>query len=205
LFPRPPFCLFLWVFLSHALSPQIVDSAVWSDAHDMIAALSDQKLLVWYCPNVVYIDRDLLVRLARARVPSDRLLDDQMAACTYLLFLAGTPFRFSQYVLVVWNRLYITIAPSRSSFVFKSILSRIHFYSLCVPSLETFLFSITGAHACLAGRRGIRPIAATRLVRRFARVGATRGRRFDDRRRVAVRCAGSCGWAGWPGFQLAVQ
>ncbi len=41
---------------------QIVDSAVWSDAHDMIAALADQKLLVWYCPNVVYIDRDLLAR-----------------------------------------------------------------------------------------------------------------------------------------------
>lgn len=38
----------------------IVDSAVWSDAHDMVAALADQKLLVWYCPNVVYIDKDLL-------------------------------------------------------------------------------------------------------------------------------------------------
>jgi hypothetical protein len=62
----PPSCLFLWGF--SLTRPQIVDSAVWSDAHDMIAALADQKLLVWYCPNVVYIDRDLLVRLTRALV-----------------------------------------------------------------------------------------------------------------------------------------
>ncbi len=61
---------FFGIFLSRAHAharTQIVDSAVWSDAHDMIAALADQKLLVWYCPNVVYIDRDLLVRLMRAR------------------------------------------------------------------------------------------------------------------------------------------
>ncbi len=38
----------------------IVDSALWSDQHDMIAAIADQKLLVWYCPNAVYIDKDLL-------------------------------------------------------------------------------------------------------------------------------------------------
>jgi intraflagellar transport protein 80 len=46
----------------------IVDSAIWSDTHDMAAAISDQKLLVWYCPNVVYIDKDLL---GKTRASSD--------------------------------------------------------------------------------------------------------------------------------------
>lgn len=38
----------------------MVDSAVWNDDSDILAACSDSKLIVWYYPNVVYVDKDLL-------------------------------------------------------------------------------------------------------------------------------------------------
>uniref|UniRef100_A0A061RJ59 Intraflagellar transport protein 80-like n=1 Tax=Tetraselmis sp. GSL018 TaxID=582737 RepID=A0A061RJ59_9CHLO len=38
----------------------MVDSAVWHDASDMLAAMVDGRLAVWYYPEVVYTDRDLL-------------------------------------------------------------------------------------------------------------------------------------------------
>jgi len=38
----------------------MVDSAIWHDSTDVLCAVSDGKLLVWYYPNVVYIDRDLV-------------------------------------------------------------------------------------------------------------------------------------------------
>ena len=38
----------------------MVDSACWNDNTEMMAAVSDQKLLVWYYPNVVYVDKDML-------------------------------------------------------------------------------------------------------------------------------------------------
>lgn len=37
----------------------MVDSARWNDTTDMLAAMIDQRLVVWYYPNVVYADKDL--------------------------------------------------------------------------------------------------------------------------------------------------
>jgi intraflagellar transport protein 80 len=38
----------------------MVDDAIWNDSHDILAAISDQKLIVWYYPHVAYVDKDLL-------------------------------------------------------------------------------------------------------------------------------------------------
>lgn len=46
----------------------ITDTAIWSESQDILAAISDSKLLVWYYPNVVYVDKDLL---PRTRIASD--------------------------------------------------------------------------------------------------------------------------------------
>ncbi|OMJ95505.1 hypothetical protein SteCoe_1102 [Stentor coeruleus] len=43
----------------------MVDSFRWNESNDMLAAISDGKLYVWYYPNVVYVDKDLLI-LSRA-------------------------------------------------------------------------------------------------------------------------------------------
>jgi intraflagellar transport protein 80 len=37
-----------------------VDSVCWNDKSDVLAALSDGKLITWYYPSVLYVDRDLL-------------------------------------------------------------------------------------------------------------------------------------------------
>lgn len=38
----------------------MVDSACWNQGSDIIAALSDSRLIFWYYPGVVYIDKDLV-------------------------------------------------------------------------------------------------------------------------------------------------
>ena len=38
----------------------MIMSLVWNDVTNMLAALTDGKLMVWYYPNCVYVDRDLL-------------------------------------------------------------------------------------------------------------------------------------------------
>eukprot|EP00742_Colponemidia_sp_Colp-10_P003383 GILJ01003603.1.p1 GENE.GILJ01003603.1~~GILJ01003603.1.p1 ORF type:complete len:791 (-),score=83.24 GILJ01003603.1:145-2424(-) len=38
----------------------MVDTCMWNDSTDMLTAVADRKLLTWYYPNVVYVDRDLL-------------------------------------------------------------------------------------------------------------------------------------------------
>lgn len=45
----------------------MVDDAIWNDSNDILAAVSDQKLVVWYYPHAAYVDRDLLkyVRLTK--------------------------------------------------------------------------------------------------------------------------------------------
>ena len=40
----------------------MVDSVRWNDTTDMLAAMIDQRLVVWYYPNVVYVDKDLTAR-----------------------------------------------------------------------------------------------------------------------------------------------
>ena len=38
----------------------MVTSLAWNDSTNMLAALSDSKLTVWFYPSAVYVDRDLL-------------------------------------------------------------------------------------------------------------------------------------------------
>ena len=38
----------------------MVDTCMWNDATGMLAAYMDGKFVVWYYPNVVYVDKDLL-------------------------------------------------------------------------------------------------------------------------------------------------
>ena len=40
----------------------MVDSVRWNDTTDMLAAMIDQRLVVWYYPNVVYVDKDLTAK-----------------------------------------------------------------------------------------------------------------------------------------------
>jgi len=49
----------------------IVDSFQWNDGNDMLAALSDGKLLTWFYPNAVYVDRDLMSQAMSSRDASD--------------------------------------------------------------------------------------------------------------------------------------
>lgn len=37
-----------------------VESAAWNDKSDVLAAIADGRLVTWYYPNAVSIDRDLL-------------------------------------------------------------------------------------------------------------------------------------------------
>jgi len=37
-----------------------VDTMMWNDTSDMLCAIADGRLFVWYYPNVVFVDRDLL-------------------------------------------------------------------------------------------------------------------------------------------------
>jgi len=38
----------------------LVDSVAWCDSCDMLVALADGDMIVWYCPSAVFVDRDLL-------------------------------------------------------------------------------------------------------------------------------------------------
>ena len=40
---------------------QTVDSAAWHENTEQLVALSDGKLLVWHCPQAVYVDPDFVV------------------------------------------------------------------------------------------------------------------------------------------------
>jgi intraflagellar transport protein 80 len=39
----------------------MVDCALWHDSTEMLAAVSDGKIVVWYYPNVVFVDKDITV------------------------------------------------------------------------------------------------------------------------------------------------
>jgi len=45
-----------------SVSGTMVQSLAWNDENNMLAALTDGKLIVFYYPNVTYIDRYLLPR-----------------------------------------------------------------------------------------------------------------------------------------------
>src|SRR5689334_21625288 len=40
----------------------MVDSFKWSDSNDMLTALSEGKLLTWFYPNAIYVDKDLMIK-----------------------------------------------------------------------------------------------------------------------------------------------
>ena len=40
----------------------MIQGQKWSDETNMLAALADNKFIVWYYPNTVYTDKDLLSR-----------------------------------------------------------------------------------------------------------------------------------------------
>jgi intraflagellar transport protein 80 len=44
----------------HTFIGTMVDSFAWNDEADMIAAMVDGKFVVWYYPNVVFIDEDIV-------------------------------------------------------------------------------------------------------------------------------------------------
>mmetsp|Transcript_39397 Transcript_39397/g.47784 ORF Transcript_39397/g.47784 Transcript_39397/m.47784 type:complete len:763 (-) Transcript_39397:804-3092(-) len=54
------------LYITPVLKPNLtklgtmVDSAVWNDTSDILATMIDQKLVVWYYPNAVYVDKDLV-------------------------------------------------------------------------------------------------------------------------------------------------
>jgi len=54
------------------------DSAVWNTETDMLAAVLDGKLVVWYYPNVVFIDRDLVNQTKMVKDASDLGKDPQL-------------------------------------------------------------------------------------------------------------------------------
>ena len=49
----------------------IVDSFQWNDANDMLACLSDGKLLTWFYPNAIYVDKDLMNKAMAVKDASD--------------------------------------------------------------------------------------------------------------------------------------
>ena len=49
----------------------IVDSFQWNDVNDMLAWRADSKLLAWFYPNAVYVDRDLMRKSMYSRDASD--------------------------------------------------------------------------------------------------------------------------------------
>ena len=49
-----------WLISLHSFTGTMVLSAVCHDCCNMIAALADGRLTVWYYPNTVFVDKDLL-------------------------------------------------------------------------------------------------------------------------------------------------
>ncbi|GMH38669.1 hypothetical protein BSKO_06553 [Bryopsis sp. KO-2023] len=49
----------------------MVDSAIWHGTTDMLAAIVDQKLAVWYYPNTTFVDKEILPRTKFVKNDSD--------------------------------------------------------------------------------------------------------------------------------------
>lgn len=50
------------LIIYYVLTGTMVLSAVYHDSCNMIAALADGKFTVWYYPNAVFVDKDLLAQ-----------------------------------------------------------------------------------------------------------------------------------------------
>ena len=65
------------MFLTMVHKPEVlkiasmVDTFKWNDGNDMIAAISDGKLLTWFYPNAIYVDRDLMRQAMSTKDCSD--------------------------------------------------------------------------------------------------------------------------------------
>jgi len=60
----------------------MVDTVAWNDHADILVALADSKLITWYHPAVVYVDRDLL---PATRVEKDGTMFGKLASITSFL------------------------------------------------------------------------------------------------------------------------
>ncbi len=38
----------------------MVESVLWNDEHDILAAMIDGKIVVWYYPNALFVDEELI-------------------------------------------------------------------------------------------------------------------------------------------------
>ncbi len=36
------------------------DSFSWNDKHDILASIADGRIISWYYPNTIYVDKDLM-------------------------------------------------------------------------------------------------------------------------------------------------
>ena len=54
----------------------VVSSVKWNDSTDILLAIADGKISVWYYPYVVFVDRDLL--------PMTKQVNDDMYSVTFL-------------------------------------------------------------------------------------------------------------------------
>ena len=36
------------------------ESFLWNEKHDILSCISDSRLLTWYYPNAIYVDKDLM-------------------------------------------------------------------------------------------------------------------------------------------------
>jgi len=72
----------------------MVQSLAWNDENNMLAALTDGKLIVFYYPNVTYVDRYLLPRTIYEReaayVDTDLLLVISLLLLYHVLVIRMT-------------------------------------------------------------------------------------------------------------------
>jgi len=38
----------------------MTDSFMWNDVYDILSCVSDGRLITWYYPNAIYVDKDLM-------------------------------------------------------------------------------------------------------------------------------------------------
>eukprot|EP00339_Tiarina_fusa_P021541 CAMPEP_0117013778 /NCGR_PEP_ID=MMETSP0472-20121206/11302_1 /TAXON_ID=693140 ORGANISM="Tiarina fusus, Strain LIS" /NCGR_SAMPLE_ID=MMETSP0472 /ASSEMBLY_ACC=CAM_ASM_000603 /LENGTH=54 /DNA_ID=CAMNT_0004717175 /DNA_START=88 /DNA_END=252 /DNA_ORIENTATION=- len=38
----------------------MTDSFLWNEKNDILSAIADGRLLTWYYPNAIYVDKDLM-------------------------------------------------------------------------------------------------------------------------------------------------
>jgi intraflagellar transport protein 80 len=49
----------------------MVDSFMWNDANDMLSCISDGKLITYFYPNAIYVDKDLMLKSTFTKEVSD--------------------------------------------------------------------------------------------------------------------------------------